>query len=91
MENRMTEPNALRSYTELGEMLAHLPITVKEIRRMRGLSLRDVCAESGVSLNSLSRFERGISDLQCSSVIKLVGWIAEQGCSSEHNGDLSEQ
>jgi hypothetical protein len=68
-------PNRLVSYREVFEVLANLRVAVKESRRARKLSLRDVAAESGVNLNSISRFERG-GDMQLSNVIGLLKWLS---------------
>lgn len=68
-------PNRLVSYREVLDVLANLRIAVKEARRARKLSLREVAAESGVNLNSISRFERG-SDLYLSHAVCLMEWLA---------------
>lgn len=59
----MTDPHARR----LGD-------TLKAERRSRRLSLRDVSDETGVSVNTLSRVERGhLPDLK--NYQRLVNWL----------------
>ena len=40
--------------------LEKVHLTMREVRRMRGLSLRDVEVETGIARGTLSRIERGL-------------------------------
>lgn len=65
----------LPRYAELLGLMRDLPVAVREARRRDGLTLRDLSAQSGVALNTLSRFERGLGDVQLATVIALVTWL----------------
>lgn len=66
----------LTSYSEVFDVLTELRQAVIEGRRREGLTLRDLAAISGTSINGLSRFERGIGDIQLSTALKLVAWLS---------------
>lgn len=66
----------LTSYGEVLDVLAGLRAAVIEGRRRDGLTLRDLTKVSGVSINALSRFERGIEDIRLSTAVKLMNWLA---------------
>jgi hypothetical protein len=58
------------------ETLAGLRAAVRHWRDVRGISLRQLAAELGTSSYSmLSRFENG-GDVQLSTALKLVNWLA---------------
>jgi len=48
-----------KGFLELVEIIDQMPATLRMVRRMRGMSLREVADKSGVPLNVLSRLERG--------------------------------
>lgn len=62
------------TYAELVDVLDLLPRLLREIRRLRGLSLRAAADEIGVAFNSLSRFERG-QDVLLSNAVAVLKWL----------------
>lgn len=54
-----------------------LPQIVHDVRKTLGLALRDVAAESGVSLNTLSRFEHG-KPLEQRNLVALLRWLEKR-------------
>lgn len=64
----------LSTYGELVDVIDLLPRLLREIRRLRGLSLRDAADEIGVAFNSLSRFERG-QDILLSNAVSVLRWL----------------
>lgn len=65
---------SLTSYSELADVLANLPVLVRENRRRRGLSLRAAAQEAGVSFSTIARTESG-DDCALSSAIALINWL----------------
>jgi transcriptional regulator with XRE-family HTH domain len=71
------EPPGLDAdYRLIAEKLAQLREDFVATRRHHKLNLRQIAEASGVSLNSLSRFERG-SYPNLGHVIALVRWLAD--------------
>ena len=66
------------------EVLDDLPIALRFVRVVRGLSLRDASLASGVTHNVFSRIERGIASPTLVTTQKLIAWIATG--ESQHNG-----
>lgn len=64
----------LISWGEVADTLETLRVAIREARRREQLTLRDLCTLSGVSLNSLSRFERG-ADIRLSTALALIRWL----------------
>ena len=62
---------------EVQEVLSRLAGDVSATRLARGLSLRGLAAESGVSLATLSRIERGLGP-DASTLIRLARWLIVQ-------------
>lgn len=58
-------------------IVADLPEHLKSERTRRGLSLRDVAAECGVSFNTLSRIERRTAEPTHGNVVSVLQWLAE--------------
>jgi hypothetical protein len=65
------------AYTALAA-LTDLPAQVAARRGRDGLSLRELGAATGLSINVLSRFENG-RDIRLSTAIKLAEWVAGDG------------
>lgn len=63
------------SYREVHNVVAHLPIVLRNVRARRDLSLRDAADEIGISYTSLWRFERGNQSLDVGSVLLLITWL----------------
>lgn len=61
-------------YTELAEVLAALPLLVREARRARGLSQRAAAQQMGVSFSTVSRLENG-HDAVMSNVSTALCWL----------------
>ncbi|HEX5119873.1 MAG TPA: helix-turn-helix transcriptional regulator [Pseudonocardiaceae bacterium] len=59
------------------DLVDNLPMLVRESRRRRVLTLRDVCAQTGVSINTLSRFERRIGTVTSDSLVALIRFVAD--------------
>lgn len=61
-------------YSELAEVIAHLPMLMKETRRARGLSMRAAAVEIGVSFSTVHRFEHG-KDSATSVLVAVLRWM----------------
>lgn len=65
----------LSTYTEMVDVLERLPQIVRDARRARGISLRAVGRESGISNPALSQFENGHHTLGGAHTIRLLKWL----------------
>jgi transcriptional regulator with XRE-family HTH domain len=65
----------LSSYTELAEVLASLPMLLRETRRARRLSLRAAATEIGCSFSTIARFEAG-DGVHSDFLVAAVRWLA---------------
>ena len=74
--------SGLVGWGEVVDTLGSLRVAVKEARRRDGLTLRDLAERSGVSFNSISRFERG-RDIYLSHAVALMEWLARPSVVSE--------
>lgn len=63
------------SYREVHNVVAHLPIVLRNVRARRELSLRVAAAEIGITHSSLSRFERGNHSLDVASLLLIMSWL----------------
>jgi transcriptional regulator with XRE-family HTH domain len=54
--------------------LENLPSTLREVRRIRGVSMREVAAQSGTSYKTVGRIEQG-HDCAVSSALAVMRWI----------------
>jgi hypothetical protein len=68
----------LTSYHELISVLENLPMLVLETRRRQGLTLREAAEKTGVSTNSLNRFERGKSGIHSDGLLLLLKFVSDQ-------------
>ena len=59
-------------------VLSDLPVLVREARRRRGLSMRDVEDKYGVALNVLSRFERRTGTIYVDTALTLLRFVADE-------------
>lgn len=66
--------DALTSYTELADVLDHLPLLVREKRRRLGLSLRGAARLIGCSFSTITRFEYG-EDCNLSNATAILRWL----------------
>lgn len=69
--------SGLTPYADLLAILDNLPVLVRESRGRREMTMRDVHAHTSVSLNMLSRFERGIGSGTSGTLIALIRFVAE--------------
>lgn len=65
---------ALTSYSDLADLLASLPLLVREARRQRQLSVRDVGRQLGMSFSTISRVENG-DDCVLSNAVAILRWL----------------
>lgn len=61
-------------YDELADVLANLPLLVREARRARGLSLRAAAKEIGVAFSTITRLEHG-EDVVLSNAVVVLRWL----------------
>lgn len=64
----------LTSYSELADVLAALPLICREMRRARGLSMREAAKQVGVSFSTIHRIESG-EDCVASNLIAVMRWV----------------
>lgn len=60
------------------DALEQMPDRILTVRTALGLSLRQVVAESGVALNSLSRCERRVGPVNADTAVKLLRWLDQR-------------
>lgn len=71
----MADPTGnLTSYTELSELLDHLPLLLREARRKRRLSQRAAAEQIGCSFSTVSRMEGG-EDCALSNAVAVLRWL----------------
>lgn len=70
--------NNLAPYHQLIAVIEDLPTIVRETRRRRRMSLRDVEAMTGVALNTLSWFERRVGSVKVETVVALLRFVADE-------------
>lgn len=63
-------------FRDLVQIIDELPTLLRLMRQARGLALRDVAVQSGVSFNALSRIERG-QTCDVSTLRLLLIWLDE--------------
>ncbi len=66
------------SYTELAQILANLPLVLREQRRARGLSLRAAAIDIGCAFSTITRIEKG-EDCVASNLIAVMRWLDQTG------------
>ena len=64
----------LDSYDELADLLAQLPLLMREARRARGLRMRDVGEQVGMSASTVCRIEAG-GDCSLTGAISVLRWL----------------
>lgn len=52
-----------------------LPLTVRTMREMRGMSLRDAADEMGIPHANLDRFEKGAQESRLSTIRACALWL----------------
>lgn len=64
----------LTPYAELADVIAHLPVLLREARRQRRLSMRAAASEIGCSFSTVSRIEAG-HDGAVSNAVAVLRWL----------------
>ena len=64
----------LSTYAEIVDVLDRLPLIVREARRQRRLSLRQMAAAVGCSFSTINRIEQG-SDGNLANAILILRWL----------------
>lgn len=65
----------LTSYDDLADILANLPLLVRERRRSRRLSLRATADQLDCAASTLSRFESGQHSVALETVVAIIRWL----------------
>lgn len=65
-------------YAELADVIAGLPLLLREARRARGLSLRAAARELDMSQSTVMRMERG-DDCALSNAVAVLKWLDQTG------------
>lgn len=74
----MADPSiSLTPYTELAEVVASLPLLLREARRVRRLSIRAAARELGISFSTVTRIEQG-EDCALSNAMAVLRWLDQQ-------------
>lgn len=63
--------------TEAIDLLEKLPMLLRDTRSARGLSLRDVERQTGVSNAVVSHMERGIGEPSMRNAIAILRWLTK--------------
>jgi ribosome-binding protein aMBF1 (putative translation factor) len=81
---------SLTPYAELAEVIASLPLLLREARRARGLSLRAAARELGLSFSTVDRIERG-EDCALSNATTVLRWLGQppRATGSSPSGEVS--
>lgn len=61
-------------YAELADVIASLPLLLRETRRARRLSLRAAAKELGMSFSTVTRIEGG-EDCALSNAVAVLRWL----------------
>lgn len=61
-------------YAEMAEVIARLPMLLREARRARGLSLRAAARQLGMSFSTVTRMEAG-EDCALSNAVAVLRWL----------------
>lgn len=61
-------------YAELADVIANLPVLLREARRARGLSLRAAAKELGMSFSTVTRMEEG-NDCALANAVAVLRWL----------------
>lgn len=77
-------------YPVLAEVLASLPLLVREARRARGLSVRATAAQLGLSASTISRAETG-KDLVLSHAVAMLRWLDARSDPNPVHSDTPEE
>lgn len=67
----------MTSFDAIADVIETLPRIVRDVRKTLGLSLRATSDETGISLNTLSRFDRGLPVSQ-EHTLTLLRWLEKR-------------
>lgn len=67
----------LMGYDEVATVLENLGLIIREARRARRLSLREMGAQVPCSYSALSRMESGAGNLNRDNLVAVLRWLAE--------------
>lgn len=82
----MANPSvSLTPYTELAEVVASLPILLREARRARRLSMRAAAREMGISFSTVYRIEQG-EDCAMSNAMTVLRWLDQRPATTDADG-----
>ena len=70
----MSSLSGLSTYTQLVDVLDKLPLILREARRQRRMSLRQVASEVGCSFSTVDRIEKGNGGNLSNAVLILL-WL----------------
>jgi transcriptional regulator with XRE-family HTH domain len=73
----VTDPG-LTPYGEIITVVDNLPVILREARRRKQASMRDVAKETGLSLTTVSRAEAG-ENIRTDSMTTLLKWVQADG------------
>ena len=78
-------------YREMADVIASLPLLLREARRARGLSLRATAKELRISFSTVDRIERG-EDCALSNAVAVLRWLDQTRTdAAEHQARLAEE
>lgn len=69
--------DAPTTYTELAEVIASIPVLIRDKRRRDGLSLREAGRQLDVSFSSVKRWEAGEAIGSTDELMALLRWLGD--------------
>lgn len=75
----MSESGELASYTELVDVLARLPVLLREARRSRRLSMQAAARQIGCSTSAVHRVEHSTGEASLYTAIAILRWLDAGG------------
>jgi len=77
-------------YGELADVIASLPLLLREARRARGLSLRATAKQLGCSFSTVTRMEAG-DDCALSNAVAVLRWLDQTptGLAAQNDTEVS--
>lgn len=64
----------LASYTEIAEVLDHLPLLLREARRARQITIRDAATQAGLAYSTFNAIELG-HNISLPVVLAAIRWL----------------
>jgi transcriptional regulator with XRE-family HTH domain len=78
----------LCGYDDVVRALDELPVALRTMRRVRGLSLREAAAEMDTAFVNVDRFERG-RGYTSSTLRSILAWLVQQSRTEGGEADLT--